>query len=140
MATGTNTFRALRNGLLMLGIVLMTGMTTAPAIVSAGTLCGAGTPSSHPPAVKTEIDFGCRNKGNSIMDMLFGIIRALSNGVGLIIVGSFIWAGIQYSASRGDPQNTAKAIGRMQATVVALLIYIFSYAFLNYIIPGAVLK
>ena len=107
-----------------------------PAVVFAGTTCGGG---NGEPTVKTTIDLGCQAKGNPIMDMLFAIIRLLSDGVGLVIIGSFIVGGIQYSSSRGDPQSSAKAIGRIQATFIALLIYIFSYAILNYVIPGGFL-
>lgn len=114
--------------------------------------CGAGLGTGVAP-VKTKyqcgddgstvyvsIDLGCKGKGNSIADLLFGIIRFLSIGVGLVIVGSMVYAGIQYTTSRGDPQATAKAIGRIRANVIALLIFAFAYAILNYVIPGQVLK
>jgi hypothetical protein len=103
-----------------------------------GHACGSGKNGEQ--QVVTAINIGCQAKGNPIMDMLFAFIRVLTTGVGLVIVGSLVYAGIQYSASRGDPQNTAKAISRIQANVIALLIFIFGYAFLNYLIPGAVLK
>ncbi len=93
-----------------------------------------------PPGVTTSINIGCEGKGNPILDMLFAFVRFLSAGVALVIVGSMIWAGIQYTSSRGDPQATAKAVSRIQSNVVALLIFIFAYAMLNYVIPGAVLK
>lgn len=90
--------------------------------------------------VTTSIDIGCKKQGNPIADLSFAIIRFLSDGVGLIIVGSLVVAGIQYTSSRGDPQLAAKAVGRIRATVVALLIYIFAYAMLNFVIPGDLLK
>lgn len=98
-------------------------------------VCGAGENT-----VKTAIDFGCRGKGNAILDLIFAIIRFLSIGVGIIIIGSIIVAGIQYTASRGDPNATTKALSRVYATVIALAIYIFSYAILNYIIPAGIFK
>lgn len=90
--------------------------------------------------VYTSINIGCKGVGNSITDMAFAIIRVLSNGVGLIIVGSTVWAGIQYTASRGDPNATAQAIKRIQSNVIALLIFIFGYAILNYVLPAGFLK
>lgn len=74
------------------------------------------------------------------MDLLFAVIRFLSIGVGLVITASMVWAGIQYTASRGDPNATSQSIKRLQANVVALLLFIFAYAILNYVVPGAVLK
>ena len=111
--------------------------------------CGTGKD-----AVVTSIDFGCKGDScvtnatgiycntdhSAITDMLFAIIRFLSDGVGLVLVGSLIVGGIQYSSSRGDPQSTSKAIGRIRSTMVALLIYVFAYAILNYIIPAGFLK
>ncbi len=94
----------------------------------------------RPPGVKISIDLGCRHKGNPILDMLFAVIRFLSVGVGLVVIGSIIVAGIQYTTSRGDPQATAKALGRVYSTVGALLLFIFAYAILNWLVPGAILK
>lgn len=74
------------------------------------------------------------------MDLLFAIIRFLSVGVGLVIVASMVYAGVQYIGSRGDPNANALAIKRIQSNVTALLIFIFSYALLNYVIPGQLLK
>jgi hypothetical protein len=97
-------------------------------------LCGENAGDTH--AVQTSIDIGCRNQGNPIVDMLFAIIRLLSYGVGMVIVGSIIVAGIQYTTSAGDPQAAAKAIGRIKATMIALGIFIFSYPILNYLLPS----
>ncbi len=116
------------------------GITTplGPGGVNGATLtghsCGGGTD-----AVSTSIDIGCKGKGNPIADATFAIIRVLSDGVGLVIIGSIVVGGIQYSASRGDPQATAIAIGRIRSTVIALLLYIFGYAILNFIIPAGFL-
>lgn len=114
----------------------MTGSTntTISTTITTSPHCGGGTE-----AVNTSINIGCTGTGNPISDALFAIIRFLSAGVGLVIVGSLIVGGIQYSASRGDPQSTAKALGRMRSTMVALIIFIFGYAILNYVIPGGFL-
>ncbi len=118
---------------MIVAALLLVGATLAYApVVSAAHVCGGGR-GENP--YTPSIEIGCTGKGNPITDATFAIIRFLSNGVGLIIIGSLIVGGIQYSASRGDPQATANAIKRIQSTIFALLIYIFGYAFLNYIIP-----
>lgn len=86
--------------------------------------------------VYTSINIGCSHQGNPITDMLFAIIRLLSDGVGIVVIGSIIVAGIQYSASRGDPKATEAALTRIRSSLVALLIFIFAYAMLNYVIPA----
>lgn len=91
-------------------------------------------------AIATSINIGCKGQGNAIMDLMFAIIRFLSNGAGLVIIGSLVLGGIQYTISRGDPQGTATAINRIRSVMFALLLFIFSYAILNYLIPGQLLK
>ncbi|MDL2363276.1 MAG: hypothetical protein QFB86_02770 [Patescibacteria group bacterium] len=98
-------------------------------------VCGA----SDKNPVNLSLSIGCKGKGNPITDAAFAIIRFLSNGVGLVIVGSLIMGGIQYAGSRDEPQSVAIATKRIQSTVIALVIYIFGYAFLNYIIPAGFL-
>lgn len=90
--------------------------------------------------VTTSIVIGCKGKGTPILDMVFAIIRLLSMGVGLVVIGSIIMAGIQYTTSRGDPQATAKALNRVYSTFGALLLFIFAYAILNWLIPAGLLK
>jgi hypothetical protein len=104
-------------------------------VQASGDTCGSGDE-----AINTSIDFGCRGKGNGFADLLFAIIRWLSYGAGLVIVGSVVVAGIQYTTSRGDPGATAAAENRIKSAILALLIFIFAFAILNYIIPGQILN
>ena len=91
-------------------------------------------------AIVTSIDFGCKHLGNAILDLAFAVIRFLTLGVGLVLIASSIVAGIQFTASKGDPQATSKALGRITSTVSALLLFIFIYAILNWLIPNVALK
>jgi hypothetical protein len=100
-----------------------------------GDVCGTGKDK-----VKTSINIGCRGKGSAAVDMLFAVIRFLSNGVGLVIIGSVVYGGIQYTMSRGDPQSTVMAVDRIRNSLFALLLFLFAYAFLNFVIPAGFLK
>ena len=103
--------------------------------------CGGGTHDGVTyPTVYLSSNIGCQHKGNPIMDMTFAVIRILSDGVGLIIVASLTYAGVQYIGSQGDPQSTEAAVKRIRSNVLALFVFIFGYALLNYLIPGQVLK
>ncbi|NBX97324.1 hypothetical protein EBQ81_00465 [bacterium] len=106
-------------------------------------ICGSGDGNE----VKVAFDFGCagpdycKNKSNScslnpIVDIAFAIFRFLSVGVGLIVIGSIIVAGIQYSASRGNPQATQASIKRITSALIGLVVYIFMFTILNYLVPG----
>lgn len=92
--------------------------------------------------VEVSFDFGCLGSSysgeqlNPILDVAFALFRFLSAGVGLVVIGSIIIAGIQYSASRGNPQATGAAIKRVTNALIGLLIYIFTFAILNFIVPG----
>lgn len=126
-----SSFKALTIALIaVLGVVLY----TPEAVSAANVYCGDGESK-----VKISFDIGCKGEGggieNPITDAAFAIIRFLTVGVGLIIVGSLIVAGIQYTTSRGDPQATAAAISRIKSNITAFLIYVFSFALLNYLIP-----
>lgn len=135
---------------LLVASLLILGATflMPPSTAFAGKICGGpitkitnGVEKTvENKSVTTAIDIGCAGKGNPIADMTFGIIRFLSAGVGLVIVGSVIVAGIQYSASNGDPQAVSKAKARISSTLLALIIFIFGYALLNYLIPGGFLN
>ena len=67
-------------------------------------------------------------------------INLLTTLVGIAVVISIIYGGIQYSSSGGDPQKAAKARGHITNTVLALVIYIFFFAFLQFLIPGGILN
>lgn len=105
----------------------------------ADTYCCGGTQNGNTP-VETSINLGCKGKGNPIADTAFAIIHFLSDGVGIVIIGSIIYGGIQYSVSRGDPQATAQAVHRIQSTMIALLLFIFGYAIINYMLPAGFLQ
>lgn len=115
---------------LPLAIASFIGLHTTP-VSAAAHYCGTGKD-----RVETMLDFGCKGQSTAIIDILFALIRFLSAGVGIVLIGSTVYAGIQYITSRGDPQATAKAIGRVRNNVVALGLFIFAYAILNYLIPA----
>jgi hypothetical protein len=131
-----------------LGMSVMTN--TASAAVhpigsqTSGFQCGSGKN-----AVGTSINFGCEGKNcktsnkdgcSALTDATFAIIRFLSAGVGIIIIGSTIWAGVQYSMAADDPSKVGKAKDRLKNNFFALMMYIFAYAILNYVIPGGFFK
>lgn len=94
---------------------------------------------------KTKFDFGCIGADgpsgmNPIEDLIYAFIRFLSVGVGIVIIIALIMAGIQYSASEGNPEASAKAKKRAQNALIGLLVYMFAWAILQFIIPGGVFK
>lgn len=108
--------------------------------------CGSGAE-----AITTSINFGCQGAAcvnnshassycsgnhNALIDLLFAIIRFVTDGIGLVMIVSLIIAGIQYTTSRGDPQELNKATKRIRSTITALIFFLFAYAILNYVVPN----
>lgn len=114
---------------LSLAVAGAIGLHTVPA--TAKYYCGSGDK-----RVETSLNLGCKGQATAVIDLLFAAIRFLSAGVGIVIVASTVYAGIQYTTSKGDPQATAEAIKRIRNTVIALGLFIFAYAILNYLIPA----
>jgi hypothetical protein len=75
---------------------------------------------------------------NPIIKDLNLIINFLSAGVGIVVVAVIILGGIQYSMAGGSPDATAKAKQRILNGLIALLAYIFIFAFLQWLIPGGI--
>lgn len=87
------------------------------------------------------------NDPNGINEDNCGIIRylvifinVLSAVVGLVVVGSIIYGGIQYSMAGSDPQKVSEAKRRIRNAVIALMFFLFMFSLLNYLVPGGVLR
>lgn len=111
--------------------------------VYAGTSCGETVENAQGQVTQkpviTAIDLGCNGKvADPILDMVFGFIRFLSAGVGIVVVASVVIAGIQYTMARSNPQNVETAVNRIRTALIGLLIFIFAYAILDFLIPGGV--
>ncbi len=75
----------------------------------------------------------------AIVGYLVLFINILSALVGIAVAASIIYGGIQYASSGGDPQKVAAAKERIRNAIIALVFFIFTYSFLNYLVPGGVL-
>lgn len=64
------------------------------------------------------------------------VINLLAVLVGVVVLGSVIFGGIQYSASAGDPNKAAAARSRIINSLLGLAAFIFLYVFLQWLIPG----
>lgn len=56
--------------------------------------------------------------------------------VGLAVVGGIIWGAIQVITSAGDPQKAASGKDHIRNAVIAVIAYVFLWAFLQWVIPG----
>lgn len=83
-------------------------------------------------------------ENNPIVKDINMVVTFLSALVGVVIVGSLIWGGIQYAtagsdvAGSGKPSQVAAAKQRIANSLIALLAYLLIFAFLQWLIPGGI--
>lgn len=73
-----------------------------------------------------------------IINLLNIIFNFVSGGVTLVVIGNIIVAGIQYSTAQGDPSAAQKAKTRIRNAVIAFIMYLSLYGFVQWLIPGGV--
>lgn len=77
----------------------------------------------------------CLQHNKIIVDLNY-IIDFLSAGVGIVVVGSIILGGVQYAMAGSSPDAVGKAKQRITNGFIALVVFIFIFAFLQWLIPG----
>ncbi len=92
--------------------------------------------------ISTEVD--CKEANLSkdncgIVRYLLLFINALSALVGLAVVIMIIVGGIEYAAAADNPQKVSAAKSKIINALLALLMFIFMYAFLQWVVPGGIL-
>ena len=75
-------------------------------------------------------------QSNPIVKDLQLIINFLSAGVGLVVIIMIIVGGIQYSMAGDNAQAITAAKQRITNALIALVAFIFIFAFLQWLIPG----
>ena len=83
---------------------------------------------------KCNAENGC----NLVEKYINPTINLLAISVGLLSVISIMIGGVQFASSDGDPQKAAAAKGRIAKTIVALVSFMFLYAFLQFLVPGGI--
>jgi hypothetical protein len=79
------------------------------------------------------------NRSNcAIVDKIIVVTNILSALVAVIVVGSLVWAGIQYGMAGPNPQAVAEARKRIRNALIALVFYIFMFSFLQWLVPGGI--
>lgn len=82
----------------------------------------------------------CLPKNPIVKEVINPIVNVLAGLVGVVCVAMIVVGGIQYSMARNNPQATAAARGKILNAVVAMIAFMFIWAFLQYLIPGGVFK
>lgn len=113
--------------LTFMGLTLFT-----PAIAQAATSPDCKNPTSKGLAQ-------CLQK-SPIVKRMQQIVNFLSAAVGVIVVGTIIFGGIQYILAGDNANAVTAAKQRIINGFIALLAFLLIFAFLQWIIPGGVFK
>jgi hypothetical protein len=73
-----------------------------------------------------------------IISYIVVFTKVLSGLVGIVVVIMIAVGGIQYTMARDDPQAVNAAKTRIRNAIFALVFYLLSVAFLQYIVPGGI--
>jgi hypothetical protein len=73
-----------------------------------------------------------------IINYLNIFMNMVSGAIAIAVIGNIIYAGIQYSMAQGDPGNVGKAKTRIRNALVAFIMYVSLFGFLQWLIPGGV--
>ncbi len=119
-------------GIAHFGLVVLT-----TCLILSHTALAATDPSCNK-ANPTDASLSKCLKTNPIVADLNNIVNFLSAGVGIVVVGVIIFGGIQYMAAGDNPQAVTAAKKRIANAFIALLAFIFMFAFLQWLIPGGV--
>lgn len=133
-------------GAILLAAVSMLTPLLATSVVSAAPACTrdeqlTGSEEELPPCSDPAVSAGgqCPNARNCsvITQYVQPMVDFLAAFVGVAVVISMIYGGIEYASSGGDPQKAAAGKNRIRNAIGALLLFLFFYAFLRFaLLPG----
>lgn len=79
-------------------------------------------------------------KDNPIVGDLNTIVNVLAGLVGVVVVGSIILGGVQFTAAGDKAERVTAAKQRIINGLIALVAFLFIYSFLQWLIPGGVFQ
>lgn len=119
----------------------ITKITKINAILLAILVCGLISLIYSAPAyaaTPTDKEISEKLSKNPIVKDLNTIVNFLSAGVGIIVVIVIIIGGIQYAMAGDNAQAVSAAKQRIINGLIAILAFLFMFAFLQWLIPGGV--
>ena len=120
-------------GKIMVAIAMILGIAAINAPVTLAASCGG---------VETSV-INCTDNGESgggVIAILVIILNVLTVGVGIAGTLGIIIAGIMYLTARDNEAQVAKAKNMLINIIIGLVAYAVMWAFLQWLLPGGVLK
>lgn len=133
--------RLIRNTILTLVLTMALLVSAAFVGLSSSKIQASSTVRQVTPtfAINTDCKDATLDKNNcDIIRYLIDIINVLSGLVGIIVIIMIIIGGIQYTSAGDNPEKIQAAKGKIANALVALLVFIFMFAFLQWVVPGGI--
>jgi len=86
------------------------------------------------------VDKGTTVENNIIIVWISGLIKFLTVGVGLAATGGVVYGGFLYLTAQGNAGKTQKGIATILNALIGVTLYALSFAIVNFLVPGGVLK
>ena len=67
------------------------------------------------------------------------LVIVMSILIGIVATGGLAYAGILYASARDNKEKVSEAMGVVRNVVIGLLLYVFTIAIINWLIPGSVI-
>lgn len=117
--------------LFILSALTVIGLSAAPVYAASSSSCG-GT--------KTQL-IACDSSSGvgAIGDLIKIAIMVLTILIGTVAVGGIVYAAILYASARDDQSQVSSAIVIIRNIVIGLLLYGFTIAIINWLVPGGVI-
>jgi hypothetical protein len=100
------------------------------SLFAASTTCGP----------ETFFEWGCSSSDNAIIETIISIFNWASIGVGVVVVAFVIVGAIVYTTAAGNQERSKKGMEIIRNAILALILYLAMWAFLNYLVPGGLFK
>lgn len=71
-----------------------------------------------------------------IWEVLTIAVNFLAAGVGIAVVAGIVFGAVTYATAAGNADQAKKGISFVTNAVIALLLFIFMYAIINFLVPG----
>lgn len=97
-----------------------------PSSVFAATTCGG---------IDTAV-LNCGNSGDPITSLLIVAVNFLAVAVGVAVLIGIVFGAFLYTSAAGSAEQAKRGIGYIRNAIIALVLFVFMYAIINYMVPG----
>ena len=149
MAQKLKTLIIILTSLLSLSFLALPAAALA-ASAPCGDTCSTNGGATSTTSVNAQLGNGCINADgtklsqrdclakNPIVKDLNLFVTVLSAGVGIVVVAMIILGGIQYSLAGGSPDKVKEARKRILNALLAMVAFVLTFTFLQWLIPGGI--